>query len=166
MSRHVLVLALLGACGASPPPEQPPPSVGRAISIVWKAEQGDGDLVNVTIVVDRKPIALGVLPAATDTEPGTPATCALRAAHPLRTEFVCGDLEAFFAAELEANGELVISYVEGHNWKEMRRIPVYGEGLAVAPYALPTEPALPDAGDAPPVEPTQEPGSAAPPTAP
>lgn len=134
------VLLAAAACGASAPPaEQPPPSMGRPISIVWRAAQGDGDLVNVTIVVDRKPIELGVLPAATDTEPGTPRTCALRSAHPLRTEFVCGTLDAFFAAELEA-GELVISYVEGHQWKEMQRIPVYGEGLAVAPYQLPADP--------------------------
>ena len=46
----------------------------------------------------------------------------------------------FFAAELE-QGELVISYVEGHKWSEMRRIPVFGEGLAVAPYELPLDPA-------------------------
>jgi hypothetical protein len=136
-------LVALAACGAAPPPaEEPPPSMGRAISIVWRAAQADGDLVAVTIVVDRKPIDLGVLPAATDMEAGTPNTCALRAAHPLRTEFVCGDLSAFFAAELE-QGELVISYVEGHEWKEMRRIPVFGEGLAVAPYELPLDPVVP-----------------------
>jgi len=143
-----LALVALAACGASPPPpEEPPPSVGRAISIVWRAAQGDGDQVVVTIVVDRKPIDLGVLPAATDMEPGTPNTCALRSAHPLRTEFVCGDLSAFFAAELE-QGELVISYVEGHKWSEMRRIPVYGEGLAVAPYELPRDPATVGSGSA------------------
>jgi len=137
------LFALLIACGASaPPPEQPPPSMGRAISVEWKATQGDGDQVVVTIVVDRKAFDLGLLPAATDMEAGTPNTCALRSAHPLRTEFVCGDMSAFFAAELEGS-ELVILFVDGNNWKEMRRIPVYGEGLAVAPYRLPVEPALP-----------------------
>jgi hypothetical protein len=134
------LLVVLAACGASPPPqEQPPPSMGRAISIEWKASQADGDQVVVTIVVDRKAIDLGLLPAATEMEAGTPNTCALRSAHPLRTEFVCGDMSAFFAAELEGN-ELVILFVDGHQWKEMRRVPVYGEGLAVAPYRLPVEP--------------------------
>lgn len=110
--------------------------MGRPIHIEWKATQGDGDQVVVTIVVDGTAIDLGLLPAATDTEPGTPNTCALRSAHPLRTELTCGDMMAFFAAEL-AQGELVISFVDGNQWREMRRIPVDGEGLAVAPYRLP-----------------------------
>ncbi len=138
---HAALFACLVACGApARPPEEPPPSIGRAISIEWKAAQGDGDQVIVTIVVDRKAIELGLLPAATDMEAGTPNTCALRSAHPLRTEFVCGDMSAFFAAELEGS-ELVILFVDGNQWKEMRRIPVYGEGLAVAPYRMPVEPA-------------------------
>ena len=132
-----MLVLVVAACGAAPPPaEEPPPAFGRPISIEWKATQADGDQVAVTLVVDRKPFELGLLPAGTDTEPGTPNTCALRSAHPLRTELTCGDLSAFFAAELEP-GELVILYVEGNTWKEMRRIPVYGEGLAVAPYRLP-----------------------------
>jgi hypothetical protein len=130
----------LGACGVSaPPPEQPPASVGRAISIVWRAEQADDDQVSVTIVVDRKAVPLGLLPAATDMEAGTPNTCALRAAHPLRTEFVCGDLSTFFVAELQG-AELVLSIVGGNRWQEVKRVPVFGEGLAVAPYAMPTSP--------------------------
>lgn len=145
--KRLLAIAV-AACGASPPPaEEPPPAIGRAISIEWKASQAEGDQVVVTLVVDRKPIDLGLLPAGTDTEPGTPNTCALRSAHPLRTELTCGDMRAFFAAELEP-GELVISYVEGNTWTPMRRIPVYGEGLAVAPYRLPypVEPAPPAPG--------------------
>ncbi len=130
------VLALVAACGASgPPPEPLPASVGRPIMIEWKAAQADGDQVVITIVVDGKAIDLGLLPAATDTEAGTPNTCALRSAHPLRTELTCGDMTTFFAAELEA-GELVIQFVDGNEWREMRRIPVYGEGLAVRPYRL------------------------------
>lgn len=146
MTRALMLLA--AACGASPPPaEEPPPSMGRPISVEWKASQADGDQVVVTLVVDGKAIDLGLLPAGTDTEPGTPNTCALRSAHPLRTEFVCGDMRAFFAAELEA-GELVISYVEGNTWNPMRRIPVYGEGLAVAPYRLPYPSEAPPSGSA------------------
>lgn len=134
MKRVLLMFA--SACGASaPPPEPLPASVGRPISIEWKAAQADGDQVAITIVVDGKAIDLGLLPAATDTEAGTPNTCALRSAHPLRTELTCGDMSAFFAAQLEA-GELVISFVDGNEWREMRRIPVYGEGLAVRPFQL------------------------------
>lgn len=140
-----LALVAVAACGAAPPPaEQAPPSFGRPISIEWKAAQGDGDSVIVTILVDRKATELGLLPAGTDSEAGTPNTCALRAAHPLRTEFVCGDLSAYFAAELHGD-ELVIIYVDGNVSREMRRLPVYGEGLAVAPYAMPTEPVAPSA---------------------
>ena len=131
-----MLLSFLAACGASgPPPEPIPGSVGRPISIEWKAAQADGDQVAITIVVDGKATDLGLLPAATDMEAGTPNTCALRSAHPLRTELTCGDMRAFFAAELEA-GELVISFVDGNRWREMRRIPVYGEGLEVRPFQL------------------------------
>jgi hypothetical protein len=134
------VLVLVAACGAAPPPaEIPPPSMGRAVPIEWKADQADGDQVAVTIVVDGKAIGLGLLPAATEMEAGTPATCALRAAHPLLTEFVCGDLSAYFTAELRGE-ELVITFMDQGQRHEMRRVPVMGEGLAVAPYRMPTGP--------------------------
>lgn len=137
MRAFLIALLILIACGASaPPPEQPPASAGRPIHVEWKAAQADREQVIVTIVVDGQAIDLGLLPAATDTEAGTPNTCALRSAHPLRTELTCGDMMAFFAAEL-TQGELVISFVDGGQWREMRRIPVDGEGLAVAPYRLP-----------------------------
>ena len=54
----------------------------------------------------------------------------------LRTEFVCGELTTYFAAELQ-RGELVISLVTPDAQREVRRLEVYGEGLAVQPYALP-----------------------------
>ena len=40
----------------------------------------------------------GTLSAATESEAGSPRTCAIRAAHPLRTEFACGEMLAVYAA--------------------------------------------------------------------
>jgi hypothetical protein len=93
----------------------------------------------VTLVVDGKPFDVGILPAATETEPGTPATCALRAAHAVVTELTCGELSSYITAEL-AGEELVIARVDGTTRQELRRIPVYAGSLAVAPYRLPTAP--------------------------
>ena len=108
--------------------------MGRPISIEWKAEQADGDRVNVLLVIDGKTQQIGLLDAATENEPGTPNTCALRAAHPLRSEFQCGAVN-FYAAALHA-GELVITINDGSHTIEVKRFPVEGEGLAVRPYAL------------------------------
>ena len=82
------------------------------------------------------PVAMpvGALDAATEHEPGTPSTCALRAASPVRTEIVCGDRDAF-AAEL-VGGELVIFFV-GERRSELKRIPVSGGALAVKMLVLP-----------------------------
>ena len=138
MIRIVVVLAVLSACGASPPPRDPPPgsTVRPPIRITWRAEQGEGELVAITIVVEGKAIALGSLPAATETEPGTPRTCAIRAAHPLRTEFSCGNMTSFYSAELSGD-ELILGSVDDAGRHELSRLSVWGDGLAVTPYALP-----------------------------
>lgn len=134
---RILIALVICACGASPPPtpQELDPSIGRAIRIEWRAEQGDGGRVVVTLVVDGKPEVLGMLDAETETEAGTPATCALRAAHPLRTEFLCGDLSRYYVATLD-HAELVVTFVDGDQHAEVKRIPVVGEGLAVKPYAI------------------------------
>jgi hypothetical protein len=130
----VLVCA---ACGASAPPPAPAETVVRpALRIEWRAEQADGDQVLVSIVVDGKSIALGALAAGTETEHGSPRTCAVRAAHPLRTEFACGDMASFYTAELQGE-ELVIKLLEGGVSHELQRFEVYADGLAVRPYAMP-----------------------------
>ena len=129
------LIALVVACGASPPPapgETPPQA--RAVAVEWKAEQADGGRVEVSLIVDGKRQAIGLLDAATEMEPGTPATCALRAAHPLRTEFQCGNVN-YYAAELHA-GELVISINDGERTVEVKRIPLEADALAVKAYAL------------------------------
>jgi hypothetical protein len=135
------LLIALAACGASPrgpiddqalPPAPP-------LSLEWKAAQADGDQVAITLVVDGRPIELGVLPAATEMEPGTPATCALRSASLDRTELTCGDLTSRFGAELGPDA-LAIYRVDGNTRTELRRIEVYAGSLAVAPYRLPTAP--------------------------
>jgi hypothetical protein len=110
--------------------------VRPALRIEWRAEQADDDLVLVTIVVEGKPIALGTLAAGTDTEHGSPRTCAVRAAHPLRTEFGCGEMAAYYTAELQGE-ELVLAILDGKAPRELQRIEVYADGLAVKPYAMP-----------------------------
>ncbi len=132
-------------------------TVRPAIGIVWKVTQGEGDDVLVSIVVDRKRHELGPLAAATESEAGSPQTCALRAAHPLRTELTCGDLTRFYVVELRGD-ELVFSYDNGTARSELRRIPVYGDGLSVAPFQIddptPVAPAAPTGRDAPASPPT------------
>jgi hypothetical protein len=103
-------------------------------SLEWKAEQADDGRVDVSLVVDGKAQPIGLLEAATEMEAGTPATCALRAAHPARTELQCGAVN-YYAAELHA-GELVISINDGERTVEVKRIPLEADALAVKPYAL------------------------------
>lgn len=131
--RYLIIVII--ACGASPPPapvETPP--VARAVAIEWKAEQADNGRVDVSLIVEGKRQAIGLLDAATEMEQGTPATCALRAAHPLRTELQCGNGN-YYAAELHA-GELVISINDGERTVEVKRIPLEADALAVKPYKL------------------------------
>jgi hypothetical protein len=131
----VAIVASLGCGAAPPPPLFEPVHEERAIAIQWRAAQDDGDRVLVTIVVDGTAHELGTLDAATELERGTPRSCALRASHPLRTEFLCGDLTSSFAAELHGE-ELVIAHVEHGKRRELRRVPVVGDALAVRPYLL------------------------------
>lgn len=129
------LIAFLAACGASPPPapvEQAPEA--RVASLEWKAEQADDGRVDVSLVVDGKAQPIGLLDATTETEAGTPATCALRAAHTQRTELQCGERSSY-AAELHG-GELVISINDGERTVEVKRIPLEADALAVKPYAL------------------------------
>jgi hypothetical protein len=119
--------------------EDEPPAPAPPLAIEWKVAQADGDQVAVTLVVDGKPFEVGVLPAATETEPGSPSTCALRAAGATLTAITCGDLSSSIAAELRGE-ELVIARIDGTVRQELRRIPVYAGSLAVAAYRMPTDP--------------------------
>ena len=134
MKRFALLLA---ACGGGHPgpriPEQPPPP--PPVVVEWKVEQGQGSQVDVTLIVDGTKVAVGSLEAATLDEPGTPNTCALRAASPLRTELVCGDANSY-AAQLR-DGELVVSLIAGDAKSVVKRLPVQGEELSVKMLLLP-----------------------------
>jgi hypothetical protein len=134
--RLPVILLALAACGGSskPPPEMPQEERLPPISVEWKVEQGEGNTVDVSLVVDGKPHALGALEAATEHEAGTPATCALRAASTRRTEIVCGDRDAY-AAEL-VGPELVVSLIAQQR-SVVKRIPVASDSLAVKMLVLP-----------------------------
>ena len=106
----------------------------QPIAVEWKVEQGDANLVAVSLVIDGHAIDVGMLDASTEHEDGTPATCALRAASPRRTEIVCGDSNAY-AADLVDN-EIVISLI-GDQRTELKRVPVAGDMLAVKMLVLP-----------------------------
>jgi hypothetical protein len=133
--RWLIVLAC--ACGggartsgpAMPVDEPLPP-----ITVEWKVEQGDGNNVNVSLVVDGHAHMIGALDAATEHEAGTPSTCALRAASTRRTEIVCGDRDAY-GAELDG-AELVVSLI-GQQRSVVKRIQVAGDTLAVKMLVLP-----------------------------
>jgi hypothetical protein len=134
--RWVIGLVLACACGGAERKavmavEQPQ---HQPISVEWKVEQGEGNSVNVSLVVDGRSIAIGSLDAATDDEAGTPATCALRAASPRRTEIVCGDANGYVADLVES--ELIISLVREQR-TELKRVQVAGDMLAVKMLSLP-----------------------------
>jgi len=139
----IVLLSCTLACGGPgpggrgqpiPPEELAPP---RRVEVEWKVAQGEGHTVDVTLVVEGRAIAIGPLQAATEHEAGTPSTCALRAASARRTEIVCGDRNAF-AADL-VDGELVVTRIAADRRDEVKRIPVYGDELAVKILALPLD---------------------------
>lgn len=117
-----------------PPEELAPP---RRVEVEWKVAQGEGHTVDVTLVVEGHAISIGSLEAATEHEPGTPSTCALRAASARRTEIVCGDSNALAADLVE--GQLVVTRITPDRRDEVKRIPVYGDELAVKILALPLD---------------------------
>src|SRR5688572_11773947 len=79
------LIVMIAACGGKQSPRMAG-IVRQAIQLEWKVVQGEGDDVLVSLIVAGKREELGPIPAATETEAGTPRTCALRSAHPLRTE--------------------------------------------------------------------------------
>lgn len=115
----------------------PGPDPLEPITVEWKVVQGEGHQVDVALVVDGTKNPLGSLDAATGYEPGTPNTCALRAASQRGTAIVCGDGNGF-AADL-VGSELVVSFVAGDRRDEVKRIPVSGDVLAVKMLALPLD---------------------------
>ena len=127
--RAVILFAV--ACGPKPPP--PPTAPEPVLTVLqWKVEAGDGDRVNVTLVVDGTAIAIGSL-ASTTYDAAGPTTCAVRSA-PSRSELVCGDAN-YYAAEVAAH-QLVITLVDGEHKSEVRRIPIAGDALAVKALIL------------------------------
>ncbi len=137
--RHMRVfLVALAACGGAATnavPAASPSSSIVPIHVEWKVEQGEGHTVNVSLVVEGTSIFIGALDAASEYEAGTPATCALRAANPRRTEIVCGDSNSY-AADL-VGPELLVTLVTGEQRSEVKRVPVNGDELAVKMLALP-----------------------------
>ena len=122
---------------------------GTSVVLEWKAAQAEGENVKVTLVVGGEAVELGTLNAASDDGPGTPALCKVgEQATPTVVEFHCGVMPAYnyFKAELVGK-ELVITRISGvdeamdpaakEETKEVKRMPVKGGALTVAPYAAP-----------------------------
>jgi hypothetical protein len=134
-----LLLCACGGAGRSGgTTAQSPQDTAQPITVEWKVEQADGDQVAVALVVDGRSVPIGVLDAATDNEPGTPNTCAMRAASPRRTELVCGDANAYAAELIES--DLVITLVRGDARSEVKRVQVHGNVLSVKMLSLPLDP--------------------------
>lgn len=131
------LLLIACACGASAQPGSsalPSEPASPPVVVEWKVHQGEGSQVDVTFVVDGTPYEIGSLEGAATYEVG-PATCALRAASPVRTELVCGTGDAYEAVLGE--GQLVISHLGGDPRRVVKRVPVIGDALAVKMLALP-----------------------------
>jgi hypothetical protein len=137
MWRVIVVLAACGGGGRAPVTEPTESAQPRAVMVEWKVEQGEGNTVDVSLVVDGRSVAIGALDAATEYEAGTPSTCALRAASPRRTEIVCGDANGFIADLVE--GELLVTLAAGEQRSEVKRIRVDGDALNVKMLSLPLD---------------------------
>ena len=149
MKRLVVVMAL-AACGGKTG-SGGGGSAKSDIAVSWQAKQADGENVEVTVVVAGKPYVLGKLNAASDDAPGTPATCDTMASpKPTSVGFTCGGTPAYnhYRADL-VGGELVITLETGvdgsdgapeEKKQEVKRIPVKGGALVVAPYVKPATP--------------------------
>lgn len=153
MKRLVLVLVLaLAACGGKSTGGGGAGGAKGDIAMSWQAKQADGENVEVTVVVAGKPYVLGKLDAASDDAPGTPATCdTMVSPKPTSVGFTCGGTPAYnhYRADLVGN-ELVITLETGvdsgesttdEKKQEVKRIPVKGSALVVAPYVKPAAPA-------------------------
>src|SRR5690242_6989045 len=99
---NIWLLVVLAACGG--PQQVVEPS--SAVKLEWRAAQGEGQNVDVTLVVNGQELALGSLEATSD--------CTLRKAEATATEFSCGGASSYnyFLAELKS-GQVIVSLVNG-----------------------------------------------------
>jgi hypothetical protein len=124
-------------------------ATGAAITLEWIAVRAKGNELAVTAVIAGTPFALGEISNAPP-DPATPMTCRLGGKREAKhSEFSCGEKKedgraSFnYAADLQGN-ELVITL---HSWEysnhtgewledtnEVKRVPVVGASLTVAPY--------------------------------
>lgn len=119
------------------------------IPLAWQAKQADGENVEVTLLVGGKPHVIGKLSAAADDGPGTPARCdTMPSPKPTSVGFTCGGTPAYnhYRADLQG-AELIITLETGVDGnpgddkkQEVKRIPVKGGALVVAPYVKPATP--------------------------
>lgn len=153
MKRIACVMLLVaggGACKSKPAVNAGNQGQGKTVALEWKATQGEGELVTVTLLVAGEPVTLGTLNAAADDAPGTPAQCKVGdKPTPTTAEFWCGGTPAYnyFHAEIVGK-ELVITHISGvdaavadpgakEEVKEVKRVPVKGGTLTVAPFTPP-----------------------------
>jgi hypothetical protein len=136
----------LAACGARQAPVSN--TTGDAVTVAWIATQAEGEDVDVSIVVDGTPHALGTLNAAADDERGTPATCESEAG--VRARFWCGATPAYngFGIKLDGKTLVVSRETSVHDGEkthdeeshEVKRIAVTGKRLAITPFVPPPSP--------------------------
>ncbi len=151
----VLVTAL-AACGGRPPHATGPS--GAAVPVSWQAVAAKDSHVTITLVVAGTPYTLGELDATADDMPPSPATCSVQKnTTPSEATFACGGTPAYnaYRARIES-GQLVVTLETGvengdgpmENAKslEVKRLPIAGGSLAVAPYSPPTATGAPVTG--------------------
>lgn len=151
-----LALTALAACGGSPSRATGPD--GAAVPIAWQAVAAKDSHVTVTLVVSGTPYVLGELDATADDVPPSPATCSVQKnTTPSEATFVCGGTPAYngYRARIEG-GQLIVTLetgvetgsgpMENPKSTEVKRLPIAGRSLAVAPFSPPTAAGAPVTG--------------------
>ncbi len=114
------------------------------VAIEWRVARGTDKRVEVTIVVAGIPTTLGSLHAGAESGPSGPKTCHIITGTESESRFSCGNTSAFngFDATL-VDSELVIeleTFTEtgklstDRKLVEVKRLPVAGDQLVVAPF--------------------------------
>lgn len=140
----ILVLAACGGAQTSSPSNTA--AASGSVPIEWRATQKPDEKVEVSIVVAGEPTVLGTISAASDSAPGTPATCELGKSSATESRFACGATPAYNGYYAQIVGsELVVKLetsvdngeaTENAESVEVKRVPFHGTALTVAPYQV------------------------------
>ena len=133
MRRLAVVLALTACGGRSSPARTPAPVPPAVLDLQWGAvdgTDGPGNAVDVTLIIEGKPVSVGVLDGASDADPSGAASCSIVGSSTVDSSTRCGDTPEYqgFVVTL-SGGQLVLSLqsgVDDLSTTEVKRIPEPG----------------------------------------